>query len=143
MVGLVAACASLVKTCTSVVKALHDLAEVYKNAEISILSIVEECENVRFAWTALEEWARNGSLDVDQNQLLLERFQRSVYTGRLCLEALEKDIAEVHPKRRQPTFLPLPRGLKLAWNAAGFQEHQNRIRGQNASLQLLLQVVSM
>jgi hypothetical protein len=46
IVGLVAACSSLTKQCASVVKTLHGLIETYKFAELTILSVITECETV-------------------------------------------------------------------------------------------------
>lgn len=138
IVGLAAACSSLVKTCGSVVKTLHDIVEVYKHAELSILSMVEECENVRFAWKSLEEWAKKSLPSVDDTGALLERFQRSIYAGQLIMSALEDDLAQATSKSAY-----FRRRANYVWNAAVFQEHQSRIRGQVAALQLLLQVISM
>jgi phage shock protein A len=136
--GLAAACSSLVKACGGVVKTLHDLAEVYKDAELSILSMIEECENIRFAWTSLEDWANKYLGRMDNYEQLLERLQSSIYTGQLTMSALEEDLAKATRKttnfRRRITFV---------WDAAVFHEHQNRIRGQYSALQLLLQVISM
>jgi hypothetical protein len=138
VVGLVAACASLVKTCASVVKSLHDVAGVYRDAELSILSLIQVCETTRFAWASLEAWANKSLSAMENPGEVLQQFQRSLYAGQLMMEALEQDVAKAIPK--VGTFR---RRANLVWNATSFQEHQNRIRDQNAALQLLLQVLSM
>jgi hypothetical protein len=138
VVGLVAACGSLVKTCAGVIKTLHDVVELYKDAELSILSMIDECENIRFAWASLEGWVNDHLRGMDNYELLLERFQRSIYVGQLSLSALEKDLAKSSAK---PSAFR--RRANMVWNVTIFQEHQNRIRGHNAALQLLLQVISM
>jgi hypothetical protein len=138
VVGLVAACASLVKTSSSVVKSLHDISGVYRDAELSILSLIEVCDTTRFAWAKLEEWANKSLSTMEDSDEVLKRFQRSLYAGGLMLGALEQDIAKAIPKTGA-----FRRRVNLVWNAAAFQEHQNRIRDQNLALQLLLQVLSM
>jgi hypothetical protein len=138
VVGLVAACASLVRTCASLIKTLHNVAGLYRDAELSILSLIEVCETTRFAWTTLEEWANKNISTVEDANLVLQRFQRSLYAGQLIMGALEQDVAKAIPK-----IGVFRRRANLVWNAAAFQEHQARIRDQNAALQLLLQVLSM
>jgi len=138
VIGIVAACSSLVKTCGSVVNTMHTLLESYKGAELSILSITEECEIVRFAWSSLEDWVRknlNGRTGEDE---ALQRLQRSVYAGQLIMAALEDDLAKAIPKTGD-----IRRRVGLIWNETLFRGHQDRMRGQISALQLLLQVVSM
>lgn len=138
VVGLVAACSSLVKTCGSVVISLQNVAHMYKDAELTILSMVEQCENIRLAWTGLEEWASKHLHDMNNSELLLERLQRSIYSGQLTMAQLEKDLSK--SKLKTGTFR---RRINVAWNATVFNEHQSRLRDQSASLQLLLQVISL
>lgn len=138
ILALVAACASLVKSSASVVKSLHDIASSYKDAGLDILSLEEVCETTRFAWTRLEEWAAQNPSTIESSDEVLQRFQRSIYAGQIMMNALEHDIAKATP--RTGTFR---RRANLVWNRSAFQEHQSRIRDQNAALQLLLQVLSM
>jgi hypothetical protein len=138
IVGLVAACATLVKTCGGVVKLLHKVAKSYSDAELSILSVVDECETIKFAWSSLEAWAEKNIHGVEDNDQLLERLQKSLYAGQLIMSALEADLIKAVPKTG--TFR---RRAWLTWNESAFQVHQTRIRGQLTALQLLLQVVSM
>lgn len=138
IVGLVSACSNLVKTCGGVVETLYTLVETYKDAELSILSIIEECETVRFAWSRLEEWAESSARHIDSYEELLRRLQRSIYTGQLIMAALEEDLNNTIPKTG--TFR---RRAGLIWNEAIFQAHQSRIRGQVSALQLLVQVINM
>jgi hypothetical protein len=111
---------------------------MYKDAELAILSMIEQCENIRLAWSSLEEWAGKHLHLMDNSELLLERFQRSVYSGELTMAQLEKDLIKARSK--PGTFR---RRINVAWNATVFNEHQNRLRDQSASLQLLLQVISL
>lgn len=126
------------KTCGGVVKALHTLAETYNDAELAILSMIEECENIRFAWSTLEDWATHSLRGMINCEQLLERLQRSIYSGQLIMTAMEQDLA-----RAMPNAGTFKRHASLVWNEGVLQAHQSRIRGQVAALQLLLQVVSM
>lgn len=138
VVGLVAACSSLTKQCASVVNTLHGLVETYKNAELAILSIAEECSTVEYAWRRIAEWAEGNLYDVEDFEELGERLQRSIYCGELVLSALEEEVMDI-----QSNSNSFKRRISLLWNNGIFVEHQTRLRGQVAALQLLLQVLSL
>jgi len=138
IISLVAACGSLAKHCAGVTKALHSLAETLKHAELALLSICEECSTIQFAWRKIEKWAIDNLHHVDDSEELGERLQRSVYCGELVMSALQEEILTV-----QSNTQSFQRGINLAWNKSVFIEHQTRLRGQVAALQLLLQVLSL
>ncbi|KAF2263089.1 hypothetical protein CC78DRAFT_581975 [Lojkania enalia] len=138
VVSLVAACSSLVKTCAGVVKTLHSLVETNKFAELSIISISEECETVQLAWQHIENWGSRNLQIVDKHEQIMERLQRSIYCGKLVMSALQEDLAKVVDKKSN-----FRRGIGLTWYESLFNDHQTRIRGQITSLQLLLQVINL
>lgn len=138
IVGLVAACSSLAKQCTSVVKTLHELAETYKHADLTILSIATECETIQFAWKKIGAWVEENIQSSSESDNLGERLQKSIYCGELVLSALEEEVTRIIT--RSPGF---KRKIGVLWNNGVFNEHQSRLRGQVAALQLLLQVLSM
>jgi hypothetical protein len=136
--GLVAACFSLTKQCASVIKTLHALIETYKSAELTILSVVTECETIQFAWLRIELWAKEHLYHVDGFEELGARLQKSIYCGEIVMSAFEEELLSITSKSGS-----LGKGVNLAWNSSVLNEHQNRIRGQVAALQLLLQVMSL
>jgi hypothetical protein len=138
IVGLVAACSSLTKQCASVVKNLHGLIETYKTAELTILSVITECETIQFAWRRIELWAEEHLHYADDFEELGARLQKSVYCGELVMSALEEELLMITSKSSN-----LQRGLGVTWNNSVLIEHQHRIRGQVAALQLLLQVMNL
>jgi hypothetical protein len=138
IVGLVAACSSLTKQCASVVKSLNGLIETYKSAELTIVSVITECETIQFAWHRIESWAQEHLDDVDDFEELGARLQKSIYCGELVMSALEDELSTITSNSTLPG-----RGIRLTWNNSVLSEHQHRIRGQVASLQLLLQVANL
>jgi muconolactone delta-isomerase len=138
VVGLMAACSSLTKQCASVVNTLHGLVETYKNAELAILSIAEECSTVEYAWRRIAEWAEGNLYKVEDFEELGERLQRSIYCGELVVSALKEEIMGIQSNPNS-----VKRRISLLWNNGIFVEHQTRLRGQVAALQLLLQVLSL
>ncbi|KAF2030550.1 hypothetical protein EK21DRAFT_111864 [Setomelanomma holmii] len=138
IVGLVAACSSLTKQCASVVKTLYGLIETYKSAELTILSVVTECETIQFAWNRIELWAQGNLHHAADFEGLGARLQKSIYCGELVLSSLEEELLTITSKTSS-----LSRGVGLTWNNSVINEHQHRIRGQVAALQLLLQVMNL
>jgi hypothetical protein len=139
VVGLVAACASLTKTCVSLVKGLHDIAQVYKDAELEIISMADQCKVIQFAWKSLEEWANEGLLSMVNHEEVVDRLQDTIYTGGLILEALKNEVANATPK----SFSNFRRHATIAWNASSLRDHQTRVDRHNSALQLLLHIISM
>ncbi|KAF2111029.1 hypothetical protein BDV96DRAFT_650631 [Lophiotrema nucula] len=138
VVGLVAACASLAKTTAGIAKSLNGLRETYKSAELSILSIAEECGTIELAWRQIQRWANANLAAIDDCESIAEQLQRSIYCGELVMAALEEELSKATASTSR-----IARGLKMAWNDKSLAEHQMRIRGQVTSLQLLLQVISL
>ncbi|KAF2657022.1 hypothetical protein K491DRAFT_777583 [Lophiostoma macrostomum CBS 122681] len=136
--GIISACAGLVKLCASITSTLWSLNETYKGTELSIIALLDECESIRFAWACLEEWASTDASMMRDQEHLVHKLKRSIYTGELIMDAFEQDLTKVTPKTN--TF---KRGVTFVWNEGDFQIHQARIRGQTGALQLLLQVISM
>ena len=120
------------------VVALHDLADKYESAELSILSFLQECETIQFAWTQIEQWATRNIETVENSDHLGHQLQRSIYCGQLVMSALESDLAKVNPKSGN-----FRRRFALIWNDSLFRDHQSRIHSQVQALQLLLQVISL
>jgi hypothetical protein len=140
VVSLVSATSSLVFKCGKIIQALYQLAERYKQAELSILSIIEECRTIELAWSRIERWASQYLRDCDDYEALHERLQLSLYSGSLAMSALEKDITSI---QNAPQFSTFRRRTKIIWNERTLQEHQNRIRGQVCGLTLLLEVIQL
>ena len=136
-ISLVASCAGLAKTCVSVSKTLTDLAEKYKHAELTLLSIAEECDIIQVAWIQIERWASHTADRIDDYEYLYARLEKSVYTGELIMSALETDL---HCLQRSGNLL---RRTKVVWNDNAIRDHQHRLRGQVCALTLLLEAIQL
>ncbi|KAF2657010.1 hypothetical protein K491DRAFT_677641 [Lophiostoma macrostomum CBS 122681] len=138
IISLGGACSGLVNKCGSVVKTLHNLIEAYKYADLSIMSLSEECANIQFAYSHVEQWASQDPTGSHNLGPFLNRLQQTMQSGQLVFSALEEDL-----KRLVPKTSSLRRRATLVWHEALFDSHRIRLRGQAASLHLLLTVISM
>lgn len=138
--AIVSAAGNLAFKSGKVVQTLYELAEKYKQAEVTILSIIQECRTIELAWTRIERWAENGLDDYHDYEQLAERLQLSLYSGQLVMNELEKDLAAL---QTSPQFSKFRRKAKIVWNDRLLQDHQNRIRGQVCAMLLLLEVIQL
>lgn len=138
--SLVSSSSNLALKCGKVVKELYQLAESYRDAEVSILSIITECRTIELAWNRIERWVAQNLGSIEDHEILQERLQLSLYSGSLVMGELEKDLAEV---QGNPQFSTFRRRTKYLWNESLFKEHQHRIRGQICALTLLIEVMQL
>ena len=132
--------AGLTIKCGNVIRALYELAQRYKQAELTILSVIEECHTIQLAWTRIEKWAAQHLDGSEEHDELLERLKLSLYTGQLVMCALEKDLSSM---QNTPQFSNFRRRTKIIWNEKVIQDHRSRLHGQIGALTLLLEVLSL
>ncbi|KAL6708382.1 hypothetical protein ACN47E_002645 [Coniothyrium glycines] len=139
ILSIVSAAGSLAFKCASIVQTLHSLTERYKQAELVIVSVIQDCRTIELAWSRIEIWA---SIDMEMlhDEELAARLQHSIYTGQLTMTALEKDLANL---ANAPRYSALRRRTKIMWNESMLREHQDRLQRQVTVLTLLLTVIQL
>ncbi|KAF2088038.1 hypothetical protein K490DRAFT_65319 [Saccharata proteae CBS 121410] len=140
ILSIVSACTNLGFKCASLVHALHTAVERFKSAELSILSLVEECSTIQLAWDHIQRWIQAELEGVPDQQAMLERIQRSLYAGEVVISALQQDLESALSVPVKSGFL---QRTKVVWKDQTLKDHQYRIRGQVAALTLLLQVIRL
>lgn len=139
LLSIATAAGSLAFKCGAIVRTLHCLRDRYKQAELTILSVMEDCRTIELAWSRIEKWAAH-SLDVDEQYELAERLQLSIYSGQLFIAELEKELAALECT---PKYSTLRRRTKIVWNESMLRVHQDRIQRQICSLTLLLELIQL
>ncbi|KAH7064305.1 hypothetical protein BKA63DRAFT_170678 [Paraphoma chrysanthemicola] len=140
VLSIASAAGNLAFKCGTIVQTLHCLIERYRQAKLSILSVIQDCRTVELAWSRIERWAANNLDGLDDYEELGERLQMSIYAGQLFMAELEKDLASLKPT---PKYSTLRRRTKILWNDALLREHQDRIQRQVCALTLLLEVIQL
>ncbi|KAH7075170.1 hypothetical protein FB567DRAFT_610765 [Paraphoma chrysanthemicola] len=140
VLSIASAAGNLAFKCGTIVQTLHCLIERYRQAELTILSVIQGCRTVELAWSRIERWAANNLDGLDDYEELGERLQMSIYAGQLFMAELEKDLASLKPT---PRYSTLRRRTKILWNDALLREHQDRIHRQVCALTLLLEVMQL
>ena len=140
IVQVVSAATGLVGQCASVAKSLHDIAGKYKNARLTLSSMIQELDTIEMAWSRITEWSRDYSDELLANDRLPERLANSLECGTLVMSALQADFASFKTNTKTLGFRQRSR---LVWNENLLRDHQDRIRGQATSMTLLLQVLKL
>ena len=138
--SIVAGALGLASKSATIVKDLRDLTSKYKNAELSLLSLVEECETIGLAWSRIQRWCNGWADEASVDHQLLDRLKRSVLAGNLVLSALEHDLSSLKDRKNTSRFL---RRSHIVWNQSSLRDHQDRVRGQVNAMNLMLQVVML
>jgi hypothetical protein len=140
ILSIAGAAGSLAFKCGTIVQTLHCLRERFKQAELTILSVIQDCRTIELAWSQIEKWAANNTNDDGEHEELAERLQDSIYSGKLFMAELEKDLASLE---RTPKYSALRRRTKIVWNESMLRVHQDRIQRQICALTLLLEVIQL
>lgn len=88
----------------TVVNQLYDLSGKFKNVELSIRSLSNECEAIRDAWDQIGVWSQNCTVGSEQ---FLTRLARSIETGGMVISALGEDVLSLqtqHSSTAWPSY---------------------------------------
>lgn len=144
--------AALVLQFAKAVNDLHTLSDRYKRAEFMIESMMSHLSTIQWAWrqigTILEEWTRDEVVWRDDSTELFMQINWSLKGGSLIIAALEKDLEPFLKRLRDPSSdlqrnSKFRRRAKIVWNDQTFRDHQERIRDQVNSMNLLINIMQM
>ena len=140
---IVGAVASLAQICAGVMTGLQHLVGTYQQSDNIILSVLDECENLKLAWLFIGRWVESQRDQPEElAAALVDRFKKSIASGEQLMEALEKDIERA--KNDEPGRLQkYKRKTYIMWKVKAFSEHQERIRGQIEALTLLIVILRL
>ena len=141
IVSLVDASIDLTLKCASAVKKLNDIVAKYKNAKLSIMSMIQNLDAMQVAWQRIGAWwvVYRPLENADEDQFT-QRMTRFLETGTLVLDALDDKLRIL---LNADGDIKLPQRARLIWSGSSLQRHQNSIRDQATSMTLLLQAISL
>ena len=143
--AIVEGAGGLALKCVSLAKTLNDFASKYKQARLTVLSMVQHLEIVQLAWERINKWSQKYSQDVagaicEEDEKLLKRLQTSLDVGYLVMEALEDDLL---PFQRQLDNLGVRGKTKIVWSESALNAHQDRLGHQVQAMTCLLQTIQL
>ena len=139
VISLVDAAIGLAFKCAEAGKKMNDLASKYKNAQLTVISMIQYLDTIQYAWERIASWTKTYTpeAEVDDDHFIL-RMARILETGTLVMDALEEGLAEFSDEH-----IAFGQRVRLIWNENTFLDHQSRIRDQASSMSLLLQAITL
>ena len=138
-VGLVEGSFGLAVQFGSAAKTLNDVAGKYKNAKLTVKSLIQNLDILQLSWTQIGVWFRERFENDSLHDVSLTRqVEGFLETGSLVMEALQHDLQAYNVDH-----LNFSKRSKLIWNETTLQNHQSRIRDQAMSMNLFLQAVNL
>lgn len=124
----------------TIAKDIQTISSQYKNAEVSIVALSNECRTFGTVLTRIEAWLRSAEDGVTHDDMILEQLSSSLECGSIVLKAMEDDLLAFTETERKRS----PWGkTKFVFNEGVFDAHQKRIGGQLQALSCLLQSMSL
>ena len=145
IIGIINGAAGLVIKCAQVAQYLHDLHGKYKKADLALKTFLQNVESIQHAWENVRIWcedSKNDAVTDDKRLDLLGQLDRSIECGDLVISALADDL-ESFVSARKASRLNFRQRADFVWNEAIIEAHRGRLRDQIATVQLLLQILSL
>ncbi|KAL8994986.1 MAG: hypothetical protein Q9169_005185 [Polycauliona sp. 2 TL-2023] len=150
--SVIAGATGLAVQCGKLIVGLHNVTDMYKNANLTLVSLSTGLETIQWAWrriqAILEMWNQDeGYTDQLLDTDTIHQLDRSLKGGRLVIEALEKDLIPLMAEAPQEQGTAIGPGIlnkvQVIWNATALREHQERLRDQMNSMNLMISVLKL
>ncbi|KAG8525898.1 uncharacterized protein KY384_000660 [Bacidia gigantensis] len=128
--------------CTKIVQRIHVTREKFKAADLTVKSLVDQVESLRYAWTKISDWS--GARDVandcsDCDWQFQDQLEKKLDCGYLVIAALEEDLMQMTANERK-SRMTFKQKTAFVWNESIIEIHRKRVSDQVQSMGLLLQV---
>lgn len=143
--GVASGALQTVQIIGSTIQGLFSLYGKYREADVTIHSLIGELSSISSALSQLDEWTKRDAHGVLRDPLYVLSLDTAVDGCRTTLEALTDEINRLTrgiEKNGESLAGPLRFRSKFAiiWNEELMTGHRNRLQSQVSTLNLLLQV---
>ncbi|KAL8889677.1 MAG: hypothetical protein Q9215_003087 [Flavoplaca cf. flavocitrina] len=144
--SIISGTVGLVAQCSRTICRLHTISERFKYAKLTVGSMSLGLETIQWTWTRigiiLEGWANEHEVRQDETDDIIAQINRSLSGGTLVISALEQDLKPYDTTSEHALF-GLRTRVKVLWNEQTLRDHQERLRDQVNSMNLLLNVLRL
>lgn len=138
--GVVSGGVQVVQAIASTIHGLNQLYGKFKDADLTIQSLIQELSCINTALTSLKEWTRLNS----NNGLQSEEYSRDLAVAmegcRVIMEVVSHDVSTLVQSSRDDGFAGFHTRIRVVWKEDTMRGHQEKLHSQVMALQLLLQV---
>lgn len=138
--GLISGGIQVLQAIGSTVHGLNQLYGKYKNADLTIQSLIQELNCIGMALSSLKEWIRINSTNNPEPEEYNNDLAIALEGCRVVMDVVSQDVFDLVKSEQEDQATGLRIRLRVVWNEETMKGHQEKLRAQVTALQLLLQV---
>ncbi|QDS76771.1 hypothetical protein FKW77_001903 [Venturia effusa] len=139
-IGTLASAGTIVAAITKCAHTLARLRGRFQEADITLRLLLAELSAVKAALVQVEDWANYSASNSPVNENLASGFSDSLDGCQLAMNLLGEEVSRLAAGFGENEDDTRAR-MRTVWNDSSMKDHQQRLHGQIAALQLLLQAV--
>jgi hypothetical protein len=141
-IGTLASAGAIIGAITKVAHTLASLRGRFNEADITLRLLLAELSAVKAALVQVEDWANYNASNGPVQQELAIGFSDSLEGCQLAMDLLDEEVTRLAGGfvNSEDDF---GARMRTVWSESSMKEHHQRLHGQIAALQLLLQAVQM
>lgn len=116
---------------------LASLRGKYRDADLTIRSLIGELTTIKSAITQLHDWATYNSQSSSRNEEYVEGLDVALDGCQAVMEVLSEEVAAL--TREDNSILGFRARVRVVWNEEMMKDLENRLHAQVRALNLLLQ----
>ncbi|KAJ5180317.1 hypothetical protein N7492_003527 [Penicillium capsulatum] len=140
--GLISGGVQVLQAIGSTVHGLNQLYGRFRDADLTIQSLIQELNCIGTALASLREWIRLNSSTHPQSEEYNSDLAVALEGCRVVMDVVSRDVSDLvqstHEDQLAVTGLRVR--MRIVWNQETMKGHQEKLRAQVVALQLLLQV---
>jgi hypothetical protein len=136
--GIISGGVQVVQAIASTVHDLNQLYGKFKDADLTIQSLIQELSCISTALTGLKEWTRANSTDGPSSDEYNRDLLVAMEGCRVVMDVVSSDVS--HLVQGIHDFTGFRARLRIVWNEDTMRGHLETLHAQVNALQLLLQV---
>lgn len=138
--GLVSGVVQVLQAIGSTVHGLNQLYGKFRDADLTIHSLIQELNCIGTALTSLKEWTRINSANGPQSEEYNQDLAVAMEGCRVIMEVVSHDVSDLVRSSQIDGITGLRARMRVVWNEETMRGHQEKLHAQVNALQLLLQV---
>lgn len=139
--SIVTKAATLAVACGKTVRITNTIAQRYHGAGLIISSIAHDLASVQCVWDFVQALLRRRMCQGDMDQEVLLRLNRTIHHGREIIHSLNEDLSLCVRLATSNSEHSFRQRTRIVRNERRWRNHQDRIRGQMISMNLLISIL--
>lgn len=140
IVGLISASIQVLQAITSTVHGLNQLYGKFRDADLTIHSLIQELSCIGTALTSLKEWTRINSSNGPQSEEYNRDLAVAMEGCHVIMEVVSHDVSDLVQSTQEDRIAGIRARMRVVWNEETMRGHREKLHAQVNALQLLLQV---